>query len=149
MTRRLIATLAVAVGCLTTAGGYALEALPAAGAGPGGEVLGPGEVVVELDIEYSRFSLEQVRVRPGTLVRFVVHNRDPIPHELVVGDAEVHRRHATGDHPLHPPVPGEVSVGPNRSASTFFVFDEPGTVTFACHLPGHVAHGMVGEIVVG
>jgi uncharacterized cupredoxin-like copper-binding protein len=31
---------------------------------------------------------------------------------------------------------------------TFVVLDQPGTLTFACHLPGHVAYGMVGEIEV-
>ena len=49
---------------------------------------------------------------------------------------------------MHPPVPGEVSVGPNATASTIYVFDEPATVEFACHLPGHLAYGMRGEIEV-
>ena len=29
-----------------------------------------------------------------------------------------------------------------------FMFAEPGTVTYACHLPRHLAYGMVGEITV-
>ena len=31
---------------------------------------------------------------------------------------------------------------------TFYEFDEPGTVVYACHLPGHVAYGMTGIIEV-
>ena len=31
---------------------------------------------------------------------------------------------------------------------TTYLFDEPGTVVYACHLPVHVAYGMVGEIEV-
>jgi uncharacterized cupredoxin-like copper-binding protein len=31
---------------------------------------------------------------------------------------------------------------------TFFTFESPGTYEYACHLPGHVAFGMVGEIEV-
>jgi uncharacterized cupredoxin-like copper-binding protein len=144
VTWRRLAVAAVAAGAATTAGGYVVEA-----SGRGPDPLGPGEVVVAIDIEHSRFSPDRIVVRPGTIVRFVVTNHDPILHELIVGDDEVHRRHATGTHAEHPPVPGEVSVGPGRTASTIMRFDEAGrAVAFACHLPGHVAYGMVGEVVV-
>ncbi len=53
-------------------------------------------VTVEVGIDQSRFDIGTLRVREGTLVQFVVHNDDPIDHELVVGDPEVHRRHADG-----------------------------------------------------
>ncbi len=129
----------------TAAAGYAV--------GPGtsrphGDVVGPGEVLVELGIEHSRFSFDRLEVRPGTTVRFEVRNTDPIPHEVIVGDDGVHRRHATGTEPFHPPVPGEVSVGPHETGSTTYTFDEPGTVVFACHLPGHRDYGMEGVVVV-
>lgn len=110
--------------------------------------LGPGEVTVTLDIEHSRFVPEELTVRAGTLVRFVVDNHDPIHHELVVGPADVHERHADGTERFHPPVPGEVSVRPNSTAMTVYAFDEPGTVAFACHLPGHLAYGMRGTVEV-
>jgi uncharacterized cupredoxin-like copper-binding protein len=141
----LLVALAVAAG--VTAGGHRLETRAGADAGPEG-TLGPGRATVVLDIHHSLFSEERITVRAGTLVRFVVRNDDPIHHELVVGPPEVHAAHAEGTEPFHPPVPGEVSVGPNASGSTVYRFDEPGTVTFACHLPGHVAHGMVGEVEV-
>jgi uncharacterized cupredoxin-like copper-binding protein len=120
---------------------------PAAPRG-GGEVLGPGRVTVELDVEHSRFSPERIRVVEGTEVRFVVDNGDPIGHELIVGDAEVHATHEAGTHAQHPPLPGEVSVGGGDQAETTFRFDEPGTVEFACHLPRHYDYGMHGEVVV-
>ncbi len=31
---------------------------------------------------------------------------------------------------------------------TFYEFTEPGTIVYACHLPGHVAYGMEGTIEV-
>lgn len=111
-------------------------------------ILGPGPVTVTVDIEHSRFVPEELTVRAGTVVTFEVVNHDPIHHELVLGDAEVHRAHEGGTDLVHPPVPGEVSVGPNGTGMTFYVFDEPGTVAFACHLPGHVEYGMVGEVHV-
>ena len=54
-------------------------------------VLGPGLVTVDVGIHYSKFSFSTLRVRAGTLVRFVVHNNDPIHHEFIVGDRAVHR----------------------------------------------------------
>ena len=112
------------------------------------EALGPGEVTVELGIDHSRFSTDRLTVRAGTVVRFVVDNDDPINHELIVGSAEVHRRHETGTEAQHPPVAGEVSVPALETAETRFRFDDPGTVRFACHLPGHVAFGMEGVVEV-
>ena len=111
-------------------------------------VPGPGLVTVEIDIEHSAFSLDRLEVHAGSTVRFVVHNGDPILHEFVTGDASVHARHEQGSEARHPPVPGEVSVDPGHTGVTFYEFDEPGTYEFACHLPGHLAYGMVGEIEV-
>jgi uncharacterized cupredoxin-like copper-binding protein len=111
-------------------------------------VLGPGLVTVDVGIEHSTFSLDRLRVAPGTTVRFVVSNRDPIDHELIVGDRAVHAAHERGGERDHPPVPGEVSVPPGARGLTFFEFDEAGEFVFACHLPGHVAFGMVGLVQV-
>ncbi|MGH9135909.1 MAG: plastocyanin/azurin family copper-binding protein, partial [Acidimicrobiales bacterium] len=108
----------------------------------------PGPVTVQLDIDNSRFSTDQLTVRRGTEVRFVVVNHDVINHELIVGDEELHRRHENGTEPYHPPRPGEVSVGPSQTVETTYAFDETGTFEFACHLPGHLAYGMRGEVVV-
>jgi uncharacterized cupredoxin-like copper-binding protein len=135
--------LAVGLGALAATLGYVVDA-----AGSEEDALGPGVVRVEVGIEHSRFDLEPLRVQEGTLVEFVVDNGDPIDHELVVGDDAVHRRHADGTERRHPPVPGEVSVGPGDRALTFYEFGEAGMVVYACHLPGHVAYGMQGTIEV-
>ncbi|MGH9245115.1 MAG: cupredoxin domain-containing protein [Acidimicrobiales bacterium] len=125
-----------------------LVARASGGAGGDAGVLGPGRATVTLDIVNSRFAPERVTLRPGTEVRFVVVNGDPINHELIVGGDEVHERHESGNHAQHPPVPGEVSVGAKQTAETTFRFDEPGDVVFACHLPGHYAYGMRGVVRV-
>jgi uncharacterized cupredoxin-like copper-binding protein len=111
-------------------------------------VLGPGPVTVEVGVEHSAFDRSTIQVEEGTEVRFVVANGDPILHELIVGPPEVHRRHAEGTEAEHAPVPGEVTVRPLSTAETTYRFDEPGSVTFACHLPGHVAYGMTGTVEV-
>ena len=143
-TRRLAATGAV----LATLGGLGTVAAAGSPRSEGDELLGPGRATTTIDIEHSRFSTDRIVVAAGTLVTFVVDNDDPIAHELIVGPPEVHRRHATGTEAAHPPVPGEVTVPALQEATTTYTFAEPGTFTFACHLPGHVAYGMVGEVVV-
>jgi uncharacterized cupredoxin-like copper-binding protein len=45
-------------------------------------------------------------------------------------------------------VPGEVSVGAHETGETIYRFDRPGAVEFACHLAGHLAYGMRGDITV-
>src|SRR4051812_23969065 len=119
-------------------GAHAQSALP----------LGPGLVTVDVGIHYSKFSIATLHVRPGTTVRFLVHNDDPIHHEFIVGDASVHRRHQLGTEASHPPVPGEVSVAPNDVGETFYRFAHAGRFEFACHLPGHLAYGMKGWVIV-
>jgi uncharacterized cupredoxin-like copper-binding protein len=145
--RALIAgAVAVAVAIVTALGGYVLsDTAHAEDDAP----LGPGLVVVDIGIRHSRFSFNTLRVRPGTLVEFRVHNDDPIAHEFIVGGAEVHARHQRGNEAAHPPVPGEVSVKALDIGSTFYRFSAPGGYEFACHLPGHLGYGMRGWVVVG
>lgn len=141
-----VATLSAAVA--TTAGFAFASGVDHFRKSPGSRVLGPEEVTVTLDVEHSRFVPARVVVRPHTTVRFKVVNHDPIAHELIVGDAEVHARHASGNHATHGEVLGEVSVGPGATAVTTYQFHTPGTVLFACHLPRHLEYGMVGEVEV-
>jgi uncharacterized cupredoxin-like copper-binding protein len=115
---------------------------------PEATTLGPGDITVEIDIEYSRFGPDKLTVVEGTRVRFFVVNGDPIQHELIIGGADVHLRHANGTEAEHPSIPGEVSLKPNGTAITTFTFEEPGIFEFACHLPGHYDYGMRGEIEV-
>ena len=105
-------------------------------------------MTVVLDVEHSRFEPSYVRVAEGTEVRFVVSNGDPINHELIVGPADVHARHRDGTEPFHEPRDGEVSVGPTSRRSRPTCSTSPGTVEMACHLPGHYAYGMRGEVEV-
>lgn len=119
-----------------------------ANAGVQAPALGPKPVTVVLDFEHSTIEPSVLRVRAGTAVRFVVVNRDPINHELIVGPAEVHDRHRNGTEREHRPVPGEVSVPALQRAVTTYTFPDPGTVAMACHLPSHYDYGMRGQIQV-
>ena len=143
--RAIVLVVALVAGVMTSMTGLAV-----ASAGHDGPSVSAvdGSQVVEITIRHSRFEPEHLVVRRGTTVRFAVDNRDPIPHELILGDEDVHRRHASGTELRHPPVPGEVSLAAGERRPTIFTFDRAGTFRFACHLPGHLGYGMEGKVVV-
>lgn len=103
---------------------------------------------IELTVRHSTFSADELHVARGERVTFVVHNEDPIDHELIVGPMDVQQRHDNGTEAHHPPKPGEVSVPLLETATTAYDFDRPGTYWFGCHLPGHWDYGMFGRITV-
>lgn len=132
------AAVLVALGALLAVGAFANRAMNS----------GDGVRVVRVGIEHSAFRLEPVTVQRGQSVKFVVQNTDPIAHEFLIGDDAAHRRHEVGTEPTHGSIPGEISVGPNETASTTYRFDTPGLVRYACHLRGHVGYGMEGTVLV-
>lgn len=110
----------------------------------------PLDRTVTLTVHHSQFSATTLRARPGQTVRFVVHNTDPIAHELIVGDRAVQEAHEAGSEAHHGDRPGEISVGPGATAVTTYTFGPAsGGLLFGCHLPGHWAYGMHGTIRVG
>jgi uncharacterized cupredoxin-like copper-binding protein len=133
----------VAVGALV--GAAVLR--PGAASGSG------GPATVDLVIHYSHFSLANLTVDRGETVRFVVHNTDPIDHELIVGDRAVQDSHEQGADIDHDgSIPGQISVPAETTVATTVVFTPSfigaGGLQFACHLPGHYAYGMHGGIAV-
>jgi uncharacterized cupredoxin-like copper-binding protein len=101
---------------------------------------------VDVTIHYSHFDPSSFSFPPGTTVRFVVRNTDPIDHEFIVGDQAVQDAHESGTEAYHPPRPGEMTVPADTTRATIVTFARPGSLTFACHLPGHYAYGMHGVI---
>ena len=145
MNLSLIVAAGIAIGSTFTAAGFAVaDDGRARQAAP----LGPGTVTVVVDIEHSHFTPSSFRVVTGTEVRFIVSNHDPIGHELIVGPPDVHARHRNGTEARHDPKPGEISLGPDEQAVTTYLFDQPGIVEMACHLPVHYDYGMHGNIEV-
>ncbi len=142
MTPARLAAVVLVVATLAT--GWAVAAT---GASPSSQL--QQERTVTLDVRYSRFTPAELEVRPGTTVRFVVRNGDPIAHELIVGDQRVQDVHERGTEAHHGDRPGEVSVPPGGTATTTYTFSRPGKVLLGCHLPGHWDYGMRGVVRVG
>jgi uncharacterized cupredoxin-like copper-binding protein len=105
--------------------------------------------VVNIDIHHSRFVPATISVGSRQMVRFVVHNTDPIDHEFIVGDQATQDRHEHGTEDHHDgSVPGEISVPAGTTVSTTYHVDRPRQLLYGCHLPGHWAYGMRGVIRV-
>jgi uncharacterized cupredoxin-like copper-binding protein len=105
-------------------------------------------VTVEIVLRYSRFQPAAVQVPHGRPVTFVLRNEDPIDHEWIVGDDALHEAHRQGTEAHHGTRPTEVSVDPLATRRTTVTFSSATRLTFVCHLPGHEAYGMVGELAV-
>lgn len=103
---------------------------------------------VELTMRYSRFVPAEITVPAGVPVTFVLRNDDPIDHEWIVATEEVHGRHRTSTELVHGAIPTEIPVDAGTVRTTTVTFDEPGTMRYICHLPGHEAYGMVGDITI-
>ncbi|MDP8938352.1 MAG: plastocyanin/azurin family copper-binding protein, partial [Actinomycetota bacterium] len=124
-----------------------VAALAACGPGAGASA---GPETVTLTVRHSRFTPSVVDVRPGTTVRFVVRNLDPIAHELIVGDQAAQDVHERGTETHHGERPGEVSVPAGATVETTYTFPAAsGPVLLGCHLPGHWDYGMRGTVRVG
>lgn len=101
---------------------------------------------VEIRIRYSHFEPASVSVPYGRPVTFVLVNEDPIAHEWLIGDYEMHRVHRTGTEAHHGSRPTEVSIPPLATIETTVTFEQPIGWRYICHLPGHEAYGMVGSL---
>ncbi len=126
----------------------AVVALVAAGVAVAAAAGARATAPLEIGIRYSRFSPDRLQVPVGRPVTVVIHNDDPIDHEWIVGDEEVHARHRDGTEAGHGDRTTEVTVPAGAVRRTTVVFDRPGTLRFVCHLPGHEAYGMAGTLVV-
>jgi uncharacterized cupredoxin-like copper-binding protein len=137
-----VAVIATVVAALGIAAGAGLVARAAGTPSPR-----PGLRTIAVTIHFSRFSISHLDVAEGTLATFVVHNTDPIDHELIIGDQTVQDSVEAGTE-LHHNVPGQISVPAGSVVTTMYFFGQPGALLFGCHLPGHFFYGMRGTIKV-
>ena len=113
-----------------------------------GRVAGHQPVTLQINIHYSQFEETALTVPHGVPVTFVLVNEDPIEHEWLIGDAAFHERHRKGTEAHHGARPNEISLKPLETIRTTLLFDEPGSLQYICHLPGHEAYGMVGTLTI-
>lgn len=107
---------------------------------------------IEVDMaDTMRFTPAELTVRRGETVKFVVHNRGKVLHEMVLGTTQAIAEHAelmkkfpemehAEAHMAH--------VKPGKSGEIVWQFTKAGEFQFACLQPGHFEAGMVGKVTV-
>jgi uncharacterized cupredoxin-like copper-binding protein len=158
-----ITTLAGAVGALALSAGMALAGSGAAGhshrtfvAGEPGDPKKPVARTVEiamLETEDARmlFRPDQVEVKRGEQVRFVLKNHGGVDHEFMLDSVQNNAKHkiAMQKNPdMEHDDPNGKRLAPKGNSEIVWRFTKPGTFEFACLIPGHYESGMHGTIVV-
>ena len=98
-----------------------------------------------------RFSPENVTVKRGETVKFIVSNTGQVLHEMVLGTPAALKEHAEmmKKHPgMEHEEPSMAHVKPGATGEILWQFTQAGEFQFACFIPGHFEAGMVGKVVV-
>jgi uncharacterized cupredoxin-like copper-binding protein len=97
-----------------------------------------------------RFAPEQLTVRAGETIAFEIRNSGAVPHEFFIGTIDEqleHEREMASGAPMHAE-PGQIDVPARQTVRLVYTFDQPGTLGYGCHVPGHYPAGMRGTITV-
>ena len=98
-----------------------------------------------------RYSPSMINAKLGETIRFVMHNKGRIMHEIVIGTPAGLKEHSalmkkfpTMEHDA----PHMLHVAPGKKGEMVWEFNRAGSFTFACLIAGHFEAGMAGTIVV-
>jgi uncharacterized cupredoxin-like copper-binding protein len=98
-----------------------------------------------------RFSPDNIEVRQGETVKFVVRNAGKVMHEFVIGtkkDLDEHAAMMVKFPTMEHDEPYMAHVGPGKTGEIVWTFNRAGEFEFACLIAGHYQGGMVGTIKV-
>jgi uncharacterized cupredoxin-like copper-binding protein len=115
---------------------------------------------------------ENISIKEGETVRFVVKNAGQLVHEFNIATAAMHKAHGpemmmmvehgvleadrinwdaakkmqeTMGHGMHDE-PNSLLLEPGKSGEVIWTFPDHADLEFACNIPGHYDAGMMGEI---
>ena len=120
------------------------------------------------------YSPENIEVKKGETVRFVLKNKGEFVHEFNIGTAKMHKAHQKemmmmvehgvlepdkinyarmkmdmgGGKTMEHNDPNSALLEPTKSVQIIWKFDTDSKLEFACNIPGHYESGMVGNISI-
>lgn len=107
---------------------------------------------IEMTMDDSmRFTPGEIPVKAGETIRFFVKNAGKIPHEMVIGavaDLKAHAAEMRKMSGMKHAEPNMIALAAGQTGGLVWTFDKPGTVDFACLVPGHMEAGMAGKVKV-
>ena len=98
-----------------------------------------------------KFAPLHITVTAGETVKFEIANNGKLNHEFILGSAPEQAEHdkemaaMAGMKMTHT---NGVSMAPGKTGMLIWTFTKPGTLQYACHVPGHYAAGMVGQLTI-
>lgn len=98
-----------------------------------------------------RFSPNQIRVKKGETIRFVIKNTGETLHEMVIGRSKDLKKHAAlmiRFPNMEHSEPFMAHADEGQTAEIIWTFTKVGSFEFGCLVPGHYEAGMHGTIVV-
>lgn len=98
-----------------------------------------------------RFDPGTLNVKAGETVRFFIVNQGRLPHEMVIGTADeltTHAQQMRAMPDMKHEDPSMIRLAPGQRGGIVWRFDQAGTVSYACLVPGHMEAGMVGRVEV-
>lgn len=98
-----------------------------------------------------KFTPNIISIKTNETIRFEIHNAGKVMHEMVIGTKQELDQHAAMMK-KHPGMEHDEAymahVGPAKSGSIVWRFNQEGDFDFACLIAGHYDAGMVGKIRV-
>jgi uncharacterized cupredoxin-like copper-binding protein len=98
-----------------------------------------------------RFAPDDIQVKQGETIRFVVKNSAQLSHEFVLGttkDLKDHYEVMKKNPEMEHAEDNQLSVKPGKTGELIWQFTKAVKVDFACLHPGHFDAGMKGNIKV-
>ena len=108
-----------------------------------------GEISIVMS-DAMRYAPDQITVRAGEEVTFLVRNEGVIVHEFFVGTEAEQAEHAAemAQGGMGHGHDSALSLQPGASGSLTMTFAEPGTLLIGCHEPGHYEAGMLATLTI-
>lgn len=117
---------------------------------PGVSTRAKRTITVEMS-DAMRFTPDNIAVRQGETVRFIVKNVGQVKHEFSLGTQKELLEHYELMKKFPDMVhdePNKVSLEPGQQGEVIWQFTKAGAVDFACLHPGHYEAGMKGQVKV-
>ena len=119
--------------------------------GIAGDVKSAKRVIEIKMLDTMRFAPDNLDVKTGETVRFVLKNEGKMMHEMVIGlkkELDEHAALMLKFPNMEHDEPYMAHVAPGKSGEIVWTFNRPGDFLFACLIAGHYQAGMIGKIKV-
>lgn len=106
---------------------------------------------VKIEARDISFAPAAMTVKVGETVKFEITNTGRLEHEFMIGDAKEqveHDKEMAAMPGMAMDDPNGVSVPAGKTATLIWTFTKAGALQYGCHVPGHYAAGMVGQLTV-